>query len=166
MDIKPKWYRHEIGLIDLNELNEAIDKYGFAAYGMYCFVLEQLTKAQAPVTLQSITSNARKYNGSKEELADICTNYKLFEFDEKTQLISCDWLNQVLEEQRRKGLIAIENGKRGGRPPVNPPANPTETQQEPNQNPAETQSVIFANQQETQSEPSRNPTETQLNLIS
>ena len=162
MEIKPKWFRHEIGLIDISDLNEAIDKYGFAAYGMYCFVLEQLAKAQAPVTLQSITSNARKYNGSKEELADICTNYKLFNFDEETQLISCDWLNEVLEEQRRKAQIAIENGKRGGRPPLKPTANPIETQQEPNRNPVETQSVIFANPVGTQSEPNGNPVETEL----
>lgn len=151
MDIKPKWYRHEIGLIDTSELNEAIDKYGFAAYGMYCFVLEQLTKAQEPVKLQSITSNARKYNGSKEELTDICTNYGLFEFDKETQTISCAWLNELLEEQRRKAKIANDNGKRGGRPPS-----------KPTENPIETQSVFFTNPTETQSEPSSKPNKTEL----
>ena len=162
MEIKPKWYRHEIGLIDTSELNEAIDKYGFSAYGMYCFVLEQLAKSQEPVKLQSIVSNARKYNGSKEELADICVNYGLFEFDKETQTVSCAWLNEVLEEQRRKAKIASDNGKRGGRPPSKPTSNQTETQSKPNGNPVETQSVFFANPVETQSEPSSKPNETQL----
>lgn len=162
MEIKPKWFRHDIGLIDINELNEAIDKYGFAAYGMYCFVLEQLTKAGEPVKLQAIVSNARKYNAAKDELMDICINYGLFEFDEETQTISCDWLNESLEEQKRKSKIAIENGKRGGRPPLKPTANPKETQQEPNRNPVETQSVIFANPTGTRSEPSSKPNETEL----
>lgn len=123
-------------MIDNFNLAPAIDEHGIAAYGVYCMILELLTKTEAKILkLQNVLNLARKYNTEKQVIHDVITKYGLFSYNETTDELQCIELNEALEQQEAKALKYRDNGAKntGQKKDEKPKRNQTRTKREPKQ---------------------------------